>query len=412
MMNINATRLRKSFESYSSIGETDAGGLHRLALTDEDKKVRNKFVTDLEALGVDIRIDKVGNIFGRREGTDPDADPVLIGSHLDSQPYGGRYDGQLGVLSALETLHTLEDEDITTTRPIEIVNWTNEEGSRFQHAMLGSAVFTGETTLEDALELTGQAGNRLGDELNRIGYDGQHPTEPFDIHSHVELHIEQGPTLAESDTSVGVVEGVFGIAWLRVTINGETDHAGPTPMHTRADAMASAADAVSAINRLPNRLSADAIATVGEFGVEPNSINVVPDQADFTVDVRSYDNDVVHRAVGRIREEIAAACQRHGTEYDVELVWRIPPTDFDPGTCDVLEAAATAADVSHHRMVSGAGHDAKYINDIAPTSMIFVPSVDGKTHNEEEFTEWEDCVAGAKVLAEATVRLAESLTHD
>ena len=407
MINIDPIRLRKSFDSYSSIGETDAGGLHRLTLTETDKTVRDKFVADLEALDIDVRIDKIGNIFGRREGTDPDAEPVLIGSHLDSQPYGGRYDGQLGVLAALETLRALEDENVTTTRPIEIVNWTNEEGSRFQHAMLGSAVFTGETTLENALDLTDQEGVRLGDELKRIGYDGSYPAEAFDIHSHIELHIEQGPTLVENNLNVGVVEGVFGIAWLQVAIEGEADHAGPTPMHTRTDAMAAAADAASAINKLPTRLSSDAVATVGEFSIEPNSINVVPDTANFSVDVRSFDDTVVNTATQRVREEVDAACKRHGTDYEIERVWRIPPTDFDPHICDVIETASVDTDVTHQRMVSGAGHDAKYINDIAPTSMVFVPSVDGKTHNEAEFTEWDDCIGGARVLAESTVRLAE-----
>ncbi len=407
MVDIDPIRLRESFDSYSSIGKTDAGGLHRLTLTDTDKTVRDKFVADLEALGVDVRIDQIGNIFGRREGTDPDAEPVLIGSHLDSQPYGGRYDGQLGVLAALETLRALEDENVTTTRPIEIVNWTNEEGSRFQHAMLGSAVFTGETTLENALDLTDQEGVRLGEELERIGYDGTYQAEAFNIHSHIELHIEQGPTLVENNVNVGVVEGVFGIAWLQVKIEGEADHAGPTPMHTRTDAMAAAADAASAINKLPTRLSSDAVATVGEFGIEPNSINVVPDTANFSVDVRSFDNAVVDTATQRVREEIAAACKRHGTDYEIERIWRIPPTDFDSHICDVIETAAVDTDVTHQRMVSGAGHDAKYINDIAPTSMVFVPSVDGKTHNEAEFTEWDDCIGGARVLAESTVRLAE-----
>jgi N-carbamoyl-L-amino-acid hydrolase len=407
MIGINATRLRESFASYSSIGETKSGGLHRLALTDADKKIRDRFIDDLEEIGLDIRVDRIGNIFGRREGAKPESAPVLIGSHLDSQPYGGRYDGQLGVLAALETVRTIEDEEIEPTRPVEIVNWTNEEGSRFQHAMLGSAVFTGETSVKEALDLTDNADNRLGDELERIGYNGSHPAEPFDIHSHVELHVEQGPTLADTNTSVGIVEGVFGIAWLRVTINGEADHAGPTPMHTRADAMATAADAAIAINRLPTRLSSDAVTTVGEFDIEPNSINIVPDTAKFTVDVRSYDDDVVDQAVTHVREEVAAACHRHRTDYNIEPVWRIPPTAFDPEICDVLELASETADVTSRRIVSGAGHDAKYINGIAPTSMIFVPSEDGKAHNENEFTEWDDCVAGAEVLADATVRLAK-----
>lgn len=406
MLSIDEERFRESFETYSEIGATDAGGLDRLALTDEDRRARNRFVDDLNALGLEVRIDEIGNVFGRREGTDPDADPVLIGSHLDSQPSGGRFDGQLGVLSALEALRTLADQGIETERPIEIVNWTNEEGSRFQHAMLGSAVVTGETDLETALDMTDDDGVRLGDELERIGYDGDHPVDLGDVHGHVELHIEQGPKLAAHGNAVGVVEGVYGISWLDVTIRGESDHAGPTPMHARRDAMAAAADAVSAINGLPTRLSADAVATVGEFDLEPDSINVIPNQAEFSVDLRSADDDVVDRAVDRTKREIEAACDRHGTSADVEDVWRIPRTEFDASVCDVLASAAETVGVDYERLVSGAGHDAKYVSDIAPTAMLFVPSVEGRTHTESEYTAWEDCVAGANVYANAALALA------
>lgn len=405
MLTVDGDRFRERFERYSEVGATDGGGLHRLALTDADKRVRDLFRSDLEERGLDVRVDPVGNIFGRRAGTEPDADPVLVGSHLDSQPYGGRFDGQLGVLAALEAIDVLDDEGIETRRPIEVVDWTNEEGSRFPHAMLGSAVFTGTTDLDTALGLTDQDGKRLGDELERIGYAGDRSVAPFDVHAYLELHVEQGPTLDEHDTSVGVVDGVFGMAWLRVTVHGETDHAGPTPMHTRRDAMAAAADAVSEINDLPNRLSPDAIATVGEFGVEPNSVNVIPDTAEFTVDVRSFDADVVQEAVEEVESELRAACDRHGTTFEVEEMWRIPPTDFSPHVREVLDATASDLDVDYEQLVSGAGHDAKYVDEVAPTAMVFVPSVDGKTHNEGEFTDWEDCVAGANVLANAALRL-------
>lgn len=405
MLTINENRFRESFDAYSQIGATENGGLHRLTLTDEDAAVRDQFVADLESIGLDVRIDRLGNIFGHREGTDPDADPVLIGSHLDSQPDGGRYDGQLGVLTALETLRTLDDADVETTRPIEIVNWTNEEGARFPHAMLGSAVFTGETTLDTALDLTDRDGVRLGDELERIGYAGSHPVG-FDIQSHLELHIEQGPQLDDHGTQFGVVDGVYGMVWLRAKIYGETDHAGPTPMHTRRDAMATAADAISQIQDLPNRLSTDAVTTVGEFHIEPDSVNVIPDYAEFTVDIRSYDDDVVQNAIDRVEEELDAATRRHNTTYDLAEEWRIPHTEFDRGLRDTVTTAAEDMEASYEHLLSGAGHDAKYINDIAPTAMVFVPSVDGVTHNEGEFTEWTDCVAGAQVYTNAVERLA------
>ena len=407
MITIDERRFRESFEAYSEIGATKNGGLHRLTLSDADAEARDAFVADLESLGLDVRVDRIGNVFGRRPGADPDAVPVLIGSHLDSQPFGGRFDGQLGVLTALETLRTLEDEGIQTRRPIEIVNWTNEEGSRFPHAMLGSAVFAGETDLQTALDLTDADGVRLGDELDHIGYAGDHPAEPFDIHAHLELHVEQGPRLEEAGSSVGVVEGVFGMAWLRATVHGETDHAGPTPMHARRDALAAAADVVSEVRALPTRLATDAVTTVGEFRVEPSSVNVIPDLAEFTVDVRSYDDQVVEAATERVADELDAACNRHGTTYDLAEDWRIPHTEFDPGVQEAAASAAEEVGVAYERLVSGAGHDAKYVSDIAPTAMLFVPSVDGVTHNENEFTEWSDCVAGANVYTNAVRSLAE-----
>jgi N-carbamoyl-L-amino-acid hydrolase len=407
MLAIDPDRLRETFDDYSAVGATERGGLHRLALSDEDRRVRDRFRRDLEALGLDVRVDELGNVFARREGTDPDADPVLIGSHLDSQPYGGRYDGQLGVLCALETLRALDDAGRDTRHPVEIVNWTNEEGSRFEHAMLGSGVFTGVTTAEEALAITDDDGRSVGEELERIGYAGDHPCEAHDLHAHLELHVEQGPKLEARGTSVGIVEGVFGMSWLGVTIDGEADHAGPTPMHTRTDALTAATEAIGQIGSLPTRLSADAVTTVGRISVEPDSINVIPSRAEFTADVRSDDDSVVDRGVREIRFEVDAACERVGADYDVEELWRIPATEFSESVCTTLETVAQDVDVSAERIVSGAGHDAKYLNDVTETAMLFVPSADGKTHNEAEFTSWDDVVRGARVFANATVRLAE-----
>lgn len=407
MLAIDADRLRQTFEEYSDIGATDRGGLHRLALSDADRTVRDRFRRDVEALDLDVRVDELGNMFARRPGTDPDADPVLVGSHLDSQPFGGRYDGQLGVLCALETLRALADADVETRRPVELVNWTNEEGARFEHAMLGSGAFTGVISVEEALAITDDDGTSVGEELDRIGYAGDHPCAAHDIHAHLELHIEQGPMLEAHDTSVGVVEGVYGMSWLGVTIDGEADHAGPTPMHTRTDALVAATEAIRQIQTLPMRLSADAVATVGRISVEPDAINVIPGRATFTADVRSYDDAVVERGVEEIRAEVAAACDRIGATADVEERWRIPHTEFDESVCAVIEAAADDVDASAERIVSGAGHDAKYLNDVTETAMIFVPSEDGKTHNEAEFTPWPDVVRGAEVFANATLRLAQ-----
>jgi N-carbamoyl-L-amino-acid hydrolase len=407
MVTIDAKRLEETFRRYSQIGRTDADGLHRLTLTETDQEVRDLFVEDLKSLNLDIRIDEIGNIFGRKEGTDPNAEPVLIGSHLDSQPYGGRFDGQLGVLSGLETLRTFEDAGIEHRRPIEIVNWTNEEGSRFKPALMGSGTFIGEFDVTETLQHTDSNGVTVAEALEQIGYHGNEscePREPYD--SYLELHIEQGPKLEEADLSVGAVKGVFGMAWLELTIHGDADHAGPSPMHSRRDALVAASDVVSAVRRLSNRVAADVVTTVGELEISPGSINVVPAEARLTIDVRSYDDDTVAELVNRVEREVTAACDREDVTYDLDEIWRIPHTEFSPRVTQTVLDAAETVEADHQAMVSGAGHDATYLNETTDAAMIFVPSVDGKTHNEAEYTEWEDAVAGAQTFAEATKQLA------
>jgi N-carbamoyl-L-amino-acid hydrolase len=407
---VDAARFEESVETYSAIGETDDGGLHRLALSAADREARDRFVSDLEALGLDVRIDEVGNVFGRRPGRDPDAAPVLIGSHLDSQPYGGRFDGQLGVLTALETVRALADAGIETDRPIEIVNWTNEEGSRFQPSMMGSGAWAGVHDVEETLATTDRDGVSVADALAEIGYDGDAPCEPpaTGVAANLELHVEQGPTLDDAGLPVGVVDGVFGLAWRRVTIDGEADHAGPTPMHTRHDALAAAADAVSEINRLPGRIGPDVVATVGEMSVVPDSVNVIPSRATFTVDVRSYDDDAIEAALAAVRSELDAACERHGVSYEVEPINRTHPLAFSETVRDAADRAVDATGVPATHLLSGAGHDAQHLAAITDSGMLFVPSVDGRTHVESEFTEWADCVAGARVYANTALALART----
>jgi N-carbamoyl-L-amino-acid hydrolase len=407
MVTIDAERFRETFEQYAAIGRTDADGLHRLALSSADETVRDRFVSDLEALGLAVRVDGIGNVFGRAAGTDPDAAPVLIGSHLDSQPYGGRFDGQLGVLAALETLRAFDDAGIEHRRPVEIVNWTNEEGSRFKPALMGSGAFTGELDADEVLGHTDADGVTVADALEAIGYRGDAPIGPREpYHSFLELHIEQGPKLEEADRSVGIVEGVFGMAWLEVTVRGDADHAGPSPVHSRKDALVAASDVVGAVRRLSNRLADDVVTTVGEFEVAPGSINVIPDEVRFTVDVRSYDDAVVSELVERVEREVRTACEREDVEYDLEEIWRIPHTEFSPMVAETALSAAADVGATHQPMVSGAGHDATYLNEVTEAAMVFVPSVDGKTHNEAEYTEWADAVEGARVYAETTERLA------
>lgn len=403
---IDGKRLRGDFDAYSAIGATENEGLHRLALSDTDREVRDRFVADLEAAGLAVWVDELGNVFGRRPGRNDDAPPVLIGSHLDSQPNGGRFDGQLGVLVALETLRAFDDEGIETDRPVEIVNWTNEEGSRFQPSMMGSGAFAGLFDTDEMLGVADRNGVTVGEELERIGYAGDVRCGPRDVSAFLELHVEQGPTLDEHGVPIGVVDGVFGLHWLRVTIHGEANHAGPTPMHARADALLAAADAIHEIGTLPGRLSTDAVTTVGETEIAPNSINVIPERATFTIDVRSNDPAVLDRAMNQAVAEVSAACERHGTEFEIEKLHRTRPMEFTPRIVEAFANATEAAGVAHERLVSGAGHDAQHLHTVTDAGMLFVPSVGGKTHTESEFTEWEDCVAGTEVFANATLDLA------
>ncbi|MWV64850.1 hydantoinase/carbamoylase family amidase [Halorubrum sp. JWXQ-INN 858] len=405
---IDKKRFRSTFEAFSEIGATDAGGLHRVALSEPDVRVRDRFVDALEDLDLAVRVDEVGNVFGRREGTDPDAAPVLIGSHLDSQPRGGRFDGQLGVLSALEAVRVLADHDVETRRPVEVVNWTNEEGTRFKPALMGSGAYTGAHDVETVLSTADDDGVTLAEALEAAGYRGDAPVgAERDPHAYLELHVEQGPVLEDRGLEIGIVEGILGMSWLDVTISGDSDHAGPSPTYTRADALVAAADVVTAVRRLAGRLDDDVVTTVGEFEVAPGSINVIPDTATFTVDLRSYDEETVQAGVEAVEREIEAACDREGTSYTMEEIWRIPHTEFSPEVCDVLERSADAAGCSYTRMIGGAGHDASYLADVTDAGLLFVPSVDGKTHNEREFTEWTDVLAGAELFAEATIRLAD-----
>ncbi len=406
VLRIDEERFQNSFETYSAIGATENDGLHRLTLGGADHEVRDKFVEDLEALGLEVWVDEVGNVFGRREGNDPTAAPVLIGSHLDSQPYGGRYDGQLGVLCALETLRTFDDEGIDVERPVEIVNWTNEEGSRFNLAPLGSATFAGAYSVDEALAAEDKEGMTVHEALEEIGYAGDHPCEPRDLHAFLELHIEQGPRLEDTGTSIGVVEGVVGMTWLEATLSGTADHAGTTPMYDREDAMKAAANAIQRIGMIPEYLASDAVVTVGDVDVSPGSINIIPEETTFTIDLRSYADDAREEAIERIESELSTAAEREGVEATLERIHGTDHTEFSPAVQQAIVDGAEAVDASHRQLVSGAGHDAMYLSDVADTAMVFVPSVDGVSHNEDEFTRWEDCVTGANVFANATRRLA------
>ncbi len=393
-------------KEQAEFGATEGGGLHRLALSDEDLRVREWFREQMNEEGLAVRIDEFGNMFGRREGTDPSADPVLVGSHLDSQPYGGIYDGALGVVAALELIRTLNDEGIETAHPIEIVNWTNEEGSRFQPAMQGSGIWAGVYDLEEEYAKTDADGVVLEDELERIGYKGTEPCEPrHDYEAYLELHIEQGPYLEQGGYDVGIVTGIVGFTWGAITFRGEADHSGPTPMHHRNDALVAAADVITGIRRIPGTLGERTVGTVGYIESQPNSINIIPGEVTFTWGVRDRDAVIVEEARERVLAEAEAAAEREGVEWEFEDRMSVDPVDFSDQCTDAINRAADALELDSLELFGGAGHDAVHMTELMDTGMVFAVSEDGKSHNESEYTSWEDCYSAAATAINAAYEL-------
>lgn len=406
---LDKERFVSTMKEQAEIGGTENGGLHRLALSDEDKAVRDWFTEQLEQLGLDVRVDAFGNMFARRSGTDPSADPVMIGSHLDSQPYGGIYDGALGVISVLELLRTLDDEGIETAHPIEIVNWTNEEGSRFQPAMQGSGVWAGAHDIEEEYAKTDEDGTSLEEELERIGYKGDVPAEPQDDYeAYLELHVEQGPYLEENGKDVGVVTGIVGFNWGAITYYGEADHSGPTPMHYRKDALVAAADVITQIRRIPSTLGDRTVGTVGYIDAKPNSINIIPEEVTFTWGFRDPNDEIIEEAVDRVLMEAETAAEREGVDWEWEQRMDVSSVDFSEKCVDAVQSAANDLGYDSMRIFSGAGHDATHMTSVCDTSMVFAVSEDGKSHNEAEYTSWDDCYASANTLANAALDLADS----
>ncbi|WP_132057824.1 Zn-dependent hydrolase [Halorussus amylolyticus] len=406
-LRLDRERLVATMEEQATYGATEDGGLHRLALTEADREIRDWFVEQLRNADLDVRIDEFGNTFGRREGTDPDAAPVLVGSHLDSQPNGGIYDGALGVVAALEFVRSLDDEGIETTRPVEVVNWTNEEGSRFQPAMQGSGVWAGAHDIEAERAKTDDDGVSLGDALDDIGYRGDVPAEPAtEYEAYLELHVEQGPRLVEADADVGVVTGIVGFTWGAVTFHGEADHSGPTPMHHRSDALVAAADLITSVRRIPGTLGERTVGTVGYVDASPNSINIIPEEVTVTWGFRDPDDAVVEQAYRRVLAEAEDAADREGVEYETEERMRAPAISFPDRTVDAVRRAADARGCRGRELVSGAGHDATHLASVCDTGMVFAVSEGGKSHSPEEFTSWDDCYEAASVLANAALELA------
>ena len=404
-LSINPDRLHAAIAELARIGATDGGGVTRLALTDEDRQARDLLCKWLADLGLAPRIDDVGNISAVRPGRES-APPVLLGSHIDTVVRGGRFDGALGVLGALEVIRTLNDHNIETRLPIGLVNWTNEEGVRFEPAMTCSGVATGRFTAEYVADRTDRAGLRFGDELERIGYRGDASNRPLPASAYLELHIEQGPVLESLQLPVGVVGGIVGITWNEVTVSGQADHAGPSPMHLRRDALAATAEIILGVEQIAKRRDETAVATVGRIEAQPNVINTIPGLVRFSVDFRHADPAVLEMQVQALHELVSDVAERRAIETTIERFWTSEPTPFDQGVLDAVRSAAEALGIETGELWSGAGHDAKYLADACPSGMIFVRSRGGLSHCEAEYSDPADIEHGVNVLLNAAIDLA------
>ena len=404
---VNGDRLWESIMEMAKIGPGVAGGNNRQTLTDDDAKGRELFKSWCEKEGLAMGLDTMGNMFARREGTDPNALPVMVGSHLDTQPTGGKYDGVLGVLGGLEIIRTLNDLDIKTKHPIEIVNWTNEEGTRFAPPMLSSGVFASMHTEEWAYNREDSEGKKFGDELKRIGWRGEEPVGERKLHAFYELHIEQGPILEDENVDIGVVTHGQGLNWLQVTLVGKESHTGSTPMPKRVNAGLGMARITQLVDEIALSHAPHAVGAIGHIDVYPNSRNIIPGKVVFTVDFRHPNKEVIQDMEDRMRKGAAGIAEKIGLTMDIEKVGNFDPVEFDKDCVEKVRDAAKTLGYSHMNIVSGAGHDACWINRVAPTAMIMCPCVDGLSHNEAEEITKEWSTAGADVLFHAVVNTAE-----
>ena len=409
-LTVNGERLWASLMELARIGATAKGGVCRLAASDLDGEARRLFIRWCEEAGCTVSVDRIGNIFARRPGRNPALPPVMAGSHLDTQPTGGRFDGAYGVMAGLEVVRSLNDLGYETEAPLEIVAWTNEEGSRFSPAMVGSGAFTGVFGLDEALATRDNNAPdlTLGGELARIGFAGPQPVGARPVAAYFEAHIEQGPILEAAGLPVGVVTGAQGQRWYEITVTGQEAHAGPTPMPRRRDALVGAARMIDAVNKIGHAHAPYACATVGFVEVSPNSRNTIPGRVFFTVDFRHPDNAVLTAMDRELRAACAAAAATQNLDAEVKEFWYFPPTPFDPAMVGKVREAARAQGYKHQDIVSGAGHDAVYMARVAPAAMIFVPCVGGISHNEIEDAKPDDLTAGCNVLLNAVLDAAST----
>ena len=404
----NGDRLWQRLMEMARIGATPAGGCNRQALTDEDKQGRKLFESWCEAAGCSIEHDQMGNIFARRAGTVRNLPPVMIGSHLDTQPTGGKFDGVFGVLAGLEVVESLNDRNISTAHPVDVVVWTNEEGARFSPAMIGSGVFAGEFDLPYGLSRNAKDGTTIGQELRRIGYAGSRPCQHYPIKAAFEVHIEQGPILENKGLQIGIVTGVQGMRWYDIELRGEAVHAGPTPMTSRRDPVRAMHSVLAALYELAEQTGPAARVTFGDARFEPGSRNTVPEKIMLTLDIRHPDEATLSKMEKNISEIVAAQSASANVEGILHNEWKSPAIQFDQACVQAVTDSADALDYAAMKIVSGAGHDSVYISKIAPTAMIFVPCEHGISHNEHESAKKEDLAAGCDVLLNATLNMAQT----
>lgn len=402
---IDRQRLQNAFEALAAIGATPDGGMHRLALSDADRDARDLLFSWCREAGYATRIDRLGSMFATRPGRRADRPPIMIGSHLDSQPHAGRFDGAVGVVAALEVMRSLDDRAVETEAPIQLVNWTNEEGARFRPPLLASGVFAGLYTVDFALARTDDAGKSVAEELARIGYDGA--AEPgWPLTGYIEVHIEQGTVLERADAVIGVVSGVVGIRDIMVSVIGEDTHAGPLDMSLRRDALVGAAEMIVKANEIGLRHAPEARATVGRISVPSNSHSVVPGRAGFVLDLRHPEAAALEELEAETRAAFAAIAMARRLEVRLEEIWSYPPAHFDPTMQAAIRQAADAQNYPALTLPSRAGHDAWNVAQVAPAAMIFIPCRGGISHNVAEYAEFDHIAASADVLLSTVISVA------
>ena len=411
MLKINGDRLWSTLMEMARIGGTAQGGVRRLALSEEDRLGRELFAQWCRDAGMAVRVDEIGNVFARRAGVDVKSKPVLVGSHLDTQPAGGRFDGAYGVLAALEIVRALNDEKVETTRPIEIVSWTNEEGARFTPSMLGSAVFVGDTGLASALNAKDAQGITLGQALDACGCRGARTLGPADIDSYFEAHIEQGPVLESHGTAIGIVTGGQAVRWLDVIVSGVAAHAGTTPMPSRKDAFFASAAMALELEAITRQHAPRGLATIGQLEISNCSRNTIAGRVVLSVDLRHPDEAEIESMASEVRERFGAVARERGVDVEISTYLQIPATPFDDDCIALVQQAATELGYSSERIVSGAGHDAINLTRHVPAAMVFIPCVGGLSHNEAEDALPADVTAGANVLASAVLSRASGRSN-